>query len=73
MYSIVESSWDWPTFVRFEQDGPWLAYSEPVDMRKSFAGLVSVVQNVLHEDPLSDCLFIFFNRRKLGLFLRAVL
>jgi transposase len=40
-----------------------LAYSEPVDMRKSFAGLVSVVQNVLQEDPLSDCLFIFFNRR----------
>lgn len=40
-----------------------LAYSEPVDMRKSFTGLVSVVQNVLKEDPLSDCLFIFFNRR----------
>ena len=40
-----------------------LAYNEPVDMRKSFAGLVSVVQNVLQEDPLSDCLFIFFNRR----------
>jgi transposase len=32
-------------------------------MRKSFNGLVSVVQNVLQEDPLSDCLFIFFNRR----------
>jgi transposase len=40
-----------------------LAYSEPVDMRKSFDGLVSVVQNVLQEDPLSDCLYIFFNRR----------
>ena len=40
-----------------------LAYSNPVDMRKSFAGLVAVVQNVLHEDPLSDCLFVFFNRR----------
>jgi transposase len=40
-----------------------LAYSDPIDMRKSFAGLVSVVQNVLHEDPLSDCLFVFFNRR----------
>ena len=40
-----------------------LAYSEPVDMRKSFTGLVSVVQSVLREDPLSDCLFIFFNRR----------
>ena len=41
----------------------FLAYNEPVDMRKSFAGLVSVVQNVLREDPLSDCVFIFFNRR----------
>ena len=40
-----------------------LAYSEPVDMRKSFNGLVAVVQNILKEDPLSDCLFVFFNRR----------
>jgi len=40
-----------------------LAYSEPVDMRKSFNGLVAVVQNVLGEDPLSDTLFVFFNRR----------
>ena len=35
----------------------------PVDMRKSFNGLVAVVQNVLGEDPLSDTLFVFFNRR----------
>jgi transposase len=40
-----------------------LAYGEPVDMRKSFDGLVGVVQNVLGEDPLSDTLFVFFNRR----------
>lgn len=40
-----------------------LAYNEPVDMRKSFNGLVALVQNVLHEDPLSNCLFVFFNRR----------
>jgi len=40
-----------------------LAYAEPVDMRKSFNGLVAVVQNVLGEDPLSDTLFVFFNRR----------
>jgi len=40
-----------------------LAYSEPVDMRKSFDGLVALVQNVLFEDPLSGCLFVFFNRR----------
>ena len=34
-----------------------LAYSEPVDMRKSFNGLVALVQGVLQEDPLSGCLF----------------
>lgn len=40
-----------------------LAYSEPVGMRRSFDGLVGVVQNVLREDPLSGTLFVFFNRR----------
>ena len=40
-----------------------LAYGEPVDMRKSFNGLIAVVQSVLAEDPLSDTLFVFFNRR----------
>jgi len=40
-----------------------LAYCEPVDMRKSFRGLVALVRNVLQEDPLSDCLYVFFNRR----------
>jgi transposase len=40
-----------------------LAYNQPVDMRKSFTGLIAVVQNVLREDPLADCLFVFFNRR----------
>ena len=47
-----------------------LAYSEPVDMRKSFDGLVAVVQNVLREDPLSGCLYVFFNRR--GNYLKLV-
>ena len=40
-----------------------LAYTRPVDMRKSFDGLVGVVQTVLREDPLSDTVFVFFNRR----------
>ena len=40
-----------------------MAYSEPVDMRKQFNGLVALVQGVLNEDPLSGCLFVFFNRR----------
>ncbi len=32
-------------------------------MRKSFNGLVALVQSVLAEDPLSGSLFVFFNRR----------
>jgi transposase len=47
-----------------------LAYREPVDMRKSFRGLVALVQSVLQEDPLSGCLFVFFNRR--GNYLKLV-
>jgi transposase len=47
-----------------------LAYNEPVDMRKSFDGLVAVVQNDLHEDPLSGCLYVFVNRR--GNYLKLV-
>jgi len=40
------------------------AYSEPVDMRKSFNGLISLTTQVLGEDPLSQKLFLFGNRRK---------
>ena len=40
-----------------------LAYSEPVDMRKSFTGLIAIVQSVLGEDPLSGSSYVFFNRR----------
>jgi len=40
-----------------------LAYGNPVDMRKSFDGLLALVQGVLGEDPLSGSLFVFFNRR----------
>lgn len=31
LFSFVESAWDWPAHHRFQQDGPWLAYSEPVN------------------------------------------
>lgn len=41
-----------------------LAYSEPVDMRKAFDGLLGLVKGVLAEDPLSGSLFVFVNRRK---------
>ncbi|UCF68637.1 MAG: IS66 family insertion sequence element accessory protein TnpB [Acidobacteriota bacterium] len=41
-----------------------------MDMRKSFDGLVGVVQNALREDPLSGTLYVFFNRR--GNYLKLV-
>ena len=41
-----------------------LAYREPVDMRRSFDGLLALVRGALHEDPLSDCVFVFLNRRR---------
>ncbi len=47
-----------------------LAWRDPVDMRKSFDGLVAVVANTLGEDPLSNSLFIFINRR--GNYLKLV-
>ena len=40
-----------------------LAYSKPVDLRKSIDGLVGLVKSVLQEDPLSGSLFVFVNRR----------
>jgi len=40
------------------------AYSEPVDMRKSFDGLLAITAYTLREDPLSGTLFLFSNRRR---------
>ena len=40
-----------------------LAYSNPVDLRKSIDGLVGLVKSVLEEDPVSGSLFGFVNRR----------
>jgi transposase len=34
------------------------------DMRKSIDSLAAEVQEVLHLDPFSSCLFVFCNRRK---------
>jgi len=47
-----------------------LAYRAPVDMRKSFDGLLGVIASVLAEDPLSPTLFVFFNRR--GNYMKAI-
>ena len=41
-----------------------LAYRHPVDMRKSFDGLVGLVQSALGENPLSGTLYVFSNRRR---------
>lgn len=38
--------------------------TQPTDMRKSFDGLMGLVQTVLNEDPLSGHLFLFVNRRR---------
>ena len=40
------------------------AYSKPTDMRKSFQGLLALVQQVfVEEDPHSGSLFVFVNRK----------
>lgn len=38
--------------------------TRPTDMRKSFDGLIGLVQEFLGQDPLSGHLFLFFNRRR---------
>jgi transposase len=41
-----------------------LAYNRPVDMRKSFSGLLGVVRSEVKVSPLSKTVFLFFNKRK---------
>jgi len=36
---------------------------QPADLRKGFDGLAAVTRSVIHEDPTSGHLFVFFNRR----------
>ena len=47
-----------------------LAFGEAVDMRRSFDGLVALVESALHEDPLAGTVYVFFNRR--GTYLKLV-
>lgn len=35
---------------------------EPVDMRKNFDGLCSIIQNAFKKDPLRDGAFVFVNK-----------
>ena len=39
-------------------------YRRATDMRKTFHGLVALVQSELQQDPLSGSLFVFVNRRR---------
>jgi transposase len=41
-----------------------LAYRHPVDMRRSFDGLIGLVRDALREDPLSGSFYLFINRRR---------
>ncbi len=38
-------------------------YGQPVDMRKSFDGLIALTKHQLYQDPTSGHLFVFINRR----------
>ena len=40
------------------------AYSEAVDMRRSFNGLIALTRDVLREDPLSGDVYVFTNRAR---------
>lgn len=47
------------------------AWTEPTDMRKSFHGLLALVQHVFRDqDPHSGSLFVFVNRK--GNYLKAI-
>jgi transposase len=39
-------------------------YRHATDMRKSFHGLVAIVESQLQQDPLSGSFFVFVNRRR---------
>jgi transposase len=38
--------------------------NDAVDLRKSYDGLSGCVEYLLHADPLSGHLFVFFNRKR---------
>jgi transposase len=45
-------------------------HGRPVDMRKSFTGLIALTKRALGQDPLSGHLFVFINRK--GDYLKAL-
>ncbi len=47
---------------KYEMEERILVYKHPVDMRKSFNGLVSLTRNVLKESPTDKVLFVFIGK-----------
>jgi len=41
-----------------------LLHREPVDIRKSFDGLLGIIRSVLNHDPLTPTFFVFFNKKR---------
>ena len=37
---------------------------DAADMRKSFRGLITLTEAILHQEPVSGHLFVFLNRRQ---------
>jgi transposase len=50
--------------IAFAPEVRVLLFRRPTDMRKSFHGLVALVESALRQDPLSGSLFVFVNRRR---------
>ena len=53
----------WIVILETRPERRILAWRHPVDMRKSFDGLVGLVKDAMIENPLSGNLFVFVNRR----------
>jgi transposase len=49
--------------LRLKEERTIFAWREPVDMRKSFDGLIAVARSAVGEDPLSGSVFLFRNRK----------
>ena len=49
--------------LRLQIDQKIYAYRDPVDMRKSFDGLISVTSQLVKENPLSGSVYVFRNKR----------
>ena len=44
LFRMVESAPEWPEFHEFDQDGPWLAYSEPTSDEQWVVSVIDLVE-----------------------------